>query len=173
MKPETDADVTIQSLPEDSRFYLFFSEHLFFSHLLLLSFFYLETQNFSAMKNKTVLTEFILLGLTDVPELQVVVFTFFFLTYSLSIIGNLTILILTLLDSHLQTPMYFFLRNFSFLEISLTNTFIPRVLISITTGNKSVSFAGCFTQYFFTIFFGATEFFSSGCHVLRSLYSHM
>ncbi|XP_045685684.1 olfactory receptor 2AP1 isoform X1 [Phyllostomus hastatus] len=111
------------------------------------------------MKNKTVLTEFILLGLTDVPELQVVVFTFFFLTYSLSIIGNLTILILTLLDSHLQTPMYFFLRNFSFLEISLTNTFIPRVLISITTGNKSVSFAGCFTQYFFTIFFGATEFF--------------
>ncbi|KAM5334305.1 olfactory receptor 2AP1 [Glossophaga mutica] len=111
------------------------------------------------MRNKTVLTEFILLGLTDVPELQVVVFTFFFLTYSLSIIGNLIILILTLLDSHLQTPMYFFLRNFSFLEISFTNTFIPRVLISITTGNKSVSFAGCFTQYFFAIFLGATEFF--------------
>ncbi|XP_008706560.1 olfactory receptor 2AP1 [Ursus maritimus] len=111
------------------------------------------------MKNKTMLTEFILLGLTDVPELQAVVFTFLFLAYLLSIIGNLTILILTLLDSHLQTPMYFFLRNFSFLEMSFTNIFIPRVLISITTGNKSISFAGCFTQYFFAIFLGATEFY--------------
>ena len=68
-------------------------------------------------------------------------------------------LILTLLDSHLQTPMYFFLRNFSFLEISFTSIFIPRVLISITTGNKSISFAGCFAQYFFAIFLGATEFY--------------
>ncbi|XP_046538561.1 olfactory receptor 2AP1 [Equus quagga] len=111
------------------------------------------------MKNKTMLTEFILLGLTDAPELQVVVFTFLLLAYLLSIIGNLTILILTLLDPHLQTPMYFFLRNFSFLEISFTNIFIPRVLISITTGNKSISFAGCFTQYFFAILLGATEFY--------------
>ncbi|XP_004466115.1 olfactory receptor 2AP1 [Dasypus novemcinctus] len=111
------------------------------------------------MKNKTVLTEFILLGLTDVPELQVVVFTFLFLTYLLSILGNLAILILTLLDSHLHTPMYFFLRNFSFLEISFTNIFIPRLLTSITTGNKRISFAGCFTQYFFAIFLGSTEFY--------------
>ncbi|KAM9672008.1 olfactory receptor 2AP1 [Trichechus inunguis] len=111
------------------------------------------------MKNKTMLTEFVLLGLTDVPELQVAVFAFLFFTYLLSIIGNLTILILTLLDSHLQTPMYFFLRNFSFLEIFFTNNIIPRVLISITTGNKSISFAGCFTQYFFVIFLGATEFY--------------
>ncbi|XP_062058097.1 olfactory receptor 2AP1 [Lepus europaeus] len=111
------------------------------------------------MKNKTLLTEFILLGLTDAPELQVVVFTFLFLTYFFSIVGNLTILMLTFLDSHLQTPMYFFLRNFSFLEISFINIFIPRVLISITTGNKSISFAGCFAQYFFAIFLGATEFY--------------
>ncbi|XP_004601975.1 olfactory receptor 2AP1 [Sorex araneus] len=111
------------------------------------------------MKNKTMFTEFILLGLTDVPELQALVFTFLFLAYFLSILGNLTILILTLLDSHLQTPMYFFLRNFSFLEISFTNIFIPRVLISITTGDKSISFAGCFTQYFFAIFLGSTEFY--------------
>ncbi|XP_007953264.1 olfactory receptor 2AP1 [Orycteropus afer afer] len=111
------------------------------------------------MKNKTMLTDFILLGLTDIPELQVAVFTFLFLSYLLSIIGNLVILILTLLDSHLQTPMYFFLRNFSFLEISFINIFIPRLLISITTGNKSISFAGCFTQYFFAIFLGSTEFY--------------
>ncbi|XP_077024217.1 olfactory receptor 2AP1 [Tamandua tetradactyla] len=111
------------------------------------------------MKNKTMWTEFILLGLTDVPELQGVVFTFLFLTYLLSIVGNLTIFILTLLDSHLHTPMYFFLRNFSFLEISFTNIFIPRLLTSIITGNKSISFAGCFTQYFFAIFLGSTEFY--------------
>ncbi|VCW70117.1 unnamed protein product [Gulo gulo] len=55
--------------------------------------------------------------------------------------------------------MYSFLRNFSLLEMSFTNIFIPRVLISITTGNKSISFAGCFTQYFFAIFLGATEFY--------------
>lgn len=58
------------------------------------------------------LTEFILLGLTDVPELQAVVFTFLFLAYLLSIIGNLTILILTLLDSHLQTPCISSSRTF-------------------------------------------------------------
>ncbi|XP_049739414.1 olfactory receptor 2AP1 [Elephas maximus indicus] len=111
------------------------------------------------MKNKAMVMEFILLGLTDVPELQVAVFAFLLIAYLLSIIGNLTILILTLLDLHLQTPMYFFLWNFSFLEIFFTNNIIPRVLISITTGNKSISFAGCFTQYFFVIFLGATEFY--------------
>ncbi|XP_012368351.1 olfactory receptor 6C4-like [Octodon degus] len=110
------------------------------------------------MRNQT-LTEFILLGLTDITELQTVIFLFLFLTYFLSILGNLTIIILTLLDSHLQTPMYFFLRNFSFLEISFTSTLTPRMLFSILTGNKTISFAGCFTQYFFTIFFGATEFY--------------
>ncbi|XP_040846477.1 olfactory receptor 2AP1-like [Ochotona curzoniae] len=111
------------------------------------------------MRNKTILTEFILLGFTDMPELQVVVFTFLFLTYLFSMIGNLTILVLTSVDSRLHTPMYFFLQNFSFLEISFINIFIPRVLISITTGNRSISFAGCFTQYFFAIFLGATEFY--------------
>ncbi|XP_064141302.1 olfactory receptor 2AP1-like [Loxodonta africana] len=110
------------------------------------------------MKNKTMVMEFILLGLTDVPELQVALFAFLLIAYLLSIIGNLTILILTLLDLHLQTPMYFFLWNF-FLEIFFTNNIVPRVLISITTGNKSISFSGCFTQYFFVIFLGATEFY--------------
>ncbi|KAM8979179.1 olfactory receptor 2AP1-like [Sarcophilus harrisii] len=111
------------------------------------------------MKNLTTLTEFILLGLTDVPELQVVLFLFLFFTYLFSIIGNLTIIILTLLDSHLQTPMYFFLRNFSILEILFTSVFTPRLLLSISTGNKAISFIGCFLQYFFAIFLGATEFF--------------
>ncbi|XP_062058100.1 olfactory receptor 6C4 isoform X2 [Lepus europaeus] len=111
------------------------------------------------MKNRTMLSEFILLGLTNQPELQVVIFIFLFLTYMLSILGNLAIITLTLLDPHLQTPMYFFLRNFSFLEISFTSIFIPRFLTSMTTGNKVISFSGCLTQYFFAIFLGATEFY--------------
>uniref|UniRef100_A0A8W4FKD4 G-protein coupled receptors family 1 profile domain-containing protein n=1 Tax=Sus scrofa TaxID=9823 RepID=A0A8W4FKD4_PIG len=92
------------------------------------------------MKNRTTFTEFILLGLTNQPEVQVVVFIFLFLTYLLSVLGNLTIIILTLVDPHLQTPMYFFLRNFSFLEVCFTSIFIPRFLTSLTTGNKVISF---------------------------------
>ncbi|XP_036108134.1 olfactory receptor 6C4 [Molossus molossus] len=111
------------------------------------------------MKNRTMFTEFILFGLTNQPEVQVIIFTFMFLTYVLSVLGNLTIIILTLVDPHLQTPMYFFLRNFSFLEISFTSIFIPRFLTSMTTGNKVISFAGCLIQYFFAIFLGATEFY--------------
>ena len=110
------------------------------------------------MKNRT-LTEFILLGLTDIPELQSIILILLLLTYIISILGNLTIITLILLDSHLHTPMYFFLWNFSFLEIVFISTFTSRLLFSISTGNKSISFAGCLTQYFLVIFFGATEFY--------------
>ncbi|XP_020845955.1 LOW QUALITY PROTEIN: olfactory receptor 2AP1-like [Phascolarctos cinereus] len=111
------------------------------------------------MKNLTTLTDFILLGLTDASEFQVVVFLFLFLIYVFSVISNLTIITLTLLDAHLQTPMYFFLQNFSILEIFFTSVFTPRILLSISTGNKTISFVGCFLQYFFAIFLGATEFY--------------
>ncbi|XP_074076795.1 LOW QUALITY PROTEIN: olfactory receptor 6C4-like [Macrotis lagotis] len=111
------------------------------------------------MKNLSTLTDFIRLGLTDAPEYQIMLFLFLFLTYMFSIIGNLTIITLTLLDAHLQTPMYFFLWNFSILEILFTSVFTPRLLHSISTGKKTISFIGCFTQYFFAIFLGATEFY--------------
>ncbi|XP_051852646.1 olfactory receptor 2AP1-like [Antechinus flavipes] len=111
------------------------------------------------MGNQTTVTEFFLVGLTNDPETQVILFVFLLLTYLLSVFGNLTIIILTLLDSHLQTPMYFFLRNFSFLEISFTTVFVPKMLVNIGTGNKTISFAECFIQYFFAILLGATEFY--------------
>ncbi|KAB0344544.1 hypothetical protein FD754_021470 [Muntiacus muntjak] len=72
--------------------------------------------------------------------------------------GNLTIIILALLDYRLQTPM-FFLRNFSVWEISFISRFVPKLLVNIGTGDKTISFAGCFTQYFFAILLGATEFY--------------
>ncbi|KAM4840047.1 olfactory receptor 6C74 [Urocitellus parryii] len=111
------------------------------------------------MRNHTKVTAFILLGLTDDPQLQVVVFLLLFFTYMLSVTGNLTIIALTLLDSHLKTPMYFFLRNFSFLEISFTTVCIPKFLVSMATGDKTISYNDCAAQLFFTILLGATEFF--------------
>ncbi|XP_036616043.1 olfactory receptor 6C75 isoform X1 [Trichosurus vulpecula] len=111
------------------------------------------------MKNHTSVTEFVLLGLTDDPQWQVVLFIFLLLTYMLSVTGNLTIITLTLLDSHLQTPMYFFLRNFSFLEISFTSVCIPRFLVTVVTGDKTISYNGCVAQLFFFIFLGVTEFY--------------
>ena len=111
------------------------------------------------MRNYTEITEFILLGLSDDPQLQVVSFIFLLITYMLSITGNLTIITLTLLDAHLQTPMYFFLRNFSLLEISFTTVTIPKFLATIITGDKTISFNNCMTQLFFFIFLGVTEFY--------------
>ncbi|XP_015348981.1 olfactory receptor 6C76-like [Marmota marmota marmota] len=111
------------------------------------------------MKNHTSATEFILLGLTDDPKLNIFIFLFLFFTYILSITGNLTIITLTLVDLHLKTPMYFFLRNFSFLEISFTTVSIPRYLVSITTGDKTISYNSCVAQLFFFILLGSTEFF--------------
>ncbi|XP_021484431.1 olfactory receptor 6C2-like [Meriones unguiculatus] len=110
------------------------------------------------MKNNTI-TTFILLGLTDDPQLQIPVFLFLFFAYMLSVTGNLTIIFLTVLDTHLKTPMYFFLQNFSILEISFTSACIPRYLYNIATGDRSIPYNVCVIQVFFTDVFGVTEFF--------------
>ncbi|XP_045868943.1 olfactory receptor 6C74-like isoform X1 [Meles meles] len=111
------------------------------------------------MGNHTQETVFILAGLTDDPQLKVVLFVFLLLTYLLSVTGNLTIITLTLVDTHLKTPMYFFLRNFSFLEISYTTTCIPKLLVTMATGDKTISFNCCATQVFFAFLLGASEFY--------------
>ena len=111
------------------------------------------------MRNHTEVTEFILLGLSDDPKLQVVIFVFLLFTYMLSITGNLTIITLTLLDSHLQSPMYFFLRNFSLLEVSFTTVSIPKFLGTIISGDKTISFNDCIAQLFFYILMAVTEFY--------------
>ncbi|XP_058414010.1 olfactory receptor 6C6-like [Diceros bicornis minor] len=111
------------------------------------------------MRNHSMQTEFTLLGLTDDPEFQVVIFLFLWFTYMLSVTGNLTIIILTLLDPHLKTPMYFFLRNFSFLEISFTTASIPSFLVSLVIKDRTISHMNCMTHLFFVILFGVTEFY--------------
>ncbi|XP_037704179.1 olfactory receptor 6C74-like [Choloepus didactylus] len=111
------------------------------------------------MGNHTKVTVFVLAGLTDDPQLKVVLFIFLLLTYLLTISANLIIITLTLLDAHLKTPMYFFLRNFSILEISFTTTCIPKLLVMMATGDKTISYNSCFTQLFFIFFLGASEFY--------------
>nr|XP_036873042.1 olfactory receptor 6C2-like [Manis javanica] len=111
------------------------------------------------MKNYTVLTTFILVGLTDDPNLQILLFLFLFNSYLLSVIGNLTIITLTCVDVHLKTPMYFFLRNFSILEVSFTTVCVPRYLYTLATGDNTVTYNSCATQLFFITVLGVTEFF--------------
>ncbi|XP_036618001.1 olfactory receptor 6C2-like [Trichosurus vulpecula] len=110
------------------------------------------------MRNHTRIMLFILQGLTDDPRLKVLIFIFLFLTYALTIIGNLIIIILTLMDTQLKTPMYFFLRNFSILEVAFTTAYIPKYLYSLSTGENTITYNACFAQIFFVILLGVTEF---------------
>ncbi|KAM6215415.1 olfactory receptor 6C2-like [Rhynchocyon petersi] len=119
------------------------------------------------MSNHTAFTTFILLGLTEDPQLQIEIFIFLLIRtehgntacYTLSVIGNLTIILLTLVDSHLKTAMYFLLQNFSFLELSFTSSCIPRFLYSILTNDRTINYNACISQLFFVYLFGITEFF--------------
>ncbi|XP_036616739.1 olfactory receptor 6C2-like [Trichosurus vulpecula] len=111
------------------------------------------------MRNHTGITLFILRGLTDDPWLKVLISIFLFFTYVLSIVGNLIIITLTLMDAQLKTPMYFFLRNFSFLEVAFTTAYIPRYLYSLSVGDNTITYNGCVAQIFFVILLGSTEFF--------------
>ena len=109
----------------------------------------------SVMRNRKTL---ILLGLTDESELHVLIFIFWFLTNTLILTRNPTIITLTFVDSHLKTPMYFFLKNVS-LEISFTFSSIPRYLYNIATGDRVITYNACVIQVSFTDLCGVTEFF--------------
>ncbi|XP_004692530.1 PREDICTED: olfactory receptor 6C2-like [Condylura cristata] len=111
------------------------------------------------MRNHTAVTTFIFLGLTDDPELQILTFIFLFIAYLLSITGNMTIILLILVDSHLKTAMYYFLQNFSFLEISFTSSCIPRYLYNLSTGDRTISYSACLSQVFFIYLFAIVQFF--------------
>ncbi|XP_070473105.1 olfactory receptor 6E1-like [Equus przewalskii] len=112
-----------------------------------------------AMGNHTTVTEFVLLGLSDACELQMLIFLGLLLTYLLTLLGNLLIMVITLMDRRLHTPMYYFLRNFAVLEIWFTSVIFPKMLTNILTGYKTISLPGCFLQSFLYFFLGTTEFF--------------
>ncbi|XP_014438043.1 olfactory receptor 7A17 [Tupaia chinensis] len=107
--------------------------------------------------NDTQISEFLLLGLSDVPELQPLLFGLFLSMYLITVCGNLLIILATISDSHLHTPMYFFLSNLSFADICFTSTTIPKMLVNIQTQSKVITYAGCITQMFFFILFAGLD----------------
>ncbi|XP_070592476.1 olfactory receptor 5AR1-like [Erythrolamprus reginae] len=108
-------------------------------------------------KNQTTVTEFILVGFSDHPELQIPLFIFFLLIYVINVVGNIGIIILTITDAKLQTPMYFFLRNLSFVDIGFSTTIAPKLLTDLVTQHSTISFTGCATQFFFFGIFVTAE----------------
>nr|XP_012325407.1 olfactory receptor 49-like [Aotus nancymaae] len=111
------------------------------------------------MGNRTTVTKFFLLGLSEACKLQMLIFLGLLLTYLLTLLGNLLIVVITLMDRCLHIPMYYFLRNFAVLEIWFTSVIFPKVLTNILTGYKTISLPGCFLQSFLYFFLGTTEFF--------------
>ncbi|KAG3280112.1 olfactory receptor 7A17-like [Ictidomys tridecemlineatus] len=104
-------------------------------------------------ENDTQLSEFLLLGFSEDPELQPLIFGLFLSVYLVTVLGNLLIILATVSDFHLHTPMYFFLSNLSFVDICFTSTIIPKMLVNLQTQSKAITYAGCITQiYFFTLF---------------------
>ncbi|XP_032990161.1 olfactory receptor 7D4-like [Rhinolophus ferrumequinum] len=109
--------------------------------------------------NHTEVSEFLLLGLSDDPELQPLFCGVFLSMYLVTVLGNLLIILAVSSDSHLHTPMYFFLSNLSFVDICFTSTTIPKMLVNIQTQSKNISYIGCLIQvYFFVIFAGMDGF---------------
>ncbi|XP_066110028.1 olfactory receptor 10AG1-like [Saccopteryx bilineata] len=108
--------------------------------------------------NHTALMGFILLGFSDVPDLQEFLFGMFLIIYVIILIGNSLIVLIIKVDPSLQKkPMYFFLGNFSSLEIFYVSVTLPRLLIDLCRQNRNISFLACATQMYFFLVFGATE----------------
>ncbi|KFO36914.1 olfactory receptor 7D2 [Fukomys damarensis] len=107
--------------------------------------------------NRTRVLEFILHGLSEDPELQLILFGLFLAMYIVTVLGNLVIILAVSSDSHLQTPMYFFLSNLSFVDICLSSTIVPQMLVNIYTGNKAISYSDCLKQVYFSMIFPILE----------------
>lgn len=106
--------------------------------------------------------EFFLVGFPSDPPTQLLLFVLILANYLVTLCGNAVIVFITLSDRRLQSPMYFFLRNFSFVEIWFTTVTVPKLLAGFLLGSHSVTFAGCMAQCYFYFLFGATEFILLG-----------
>ncbi|XP_005069414.1 olfactory receptor 145-like [Mesocricetus auratus] len=116
------------------------------------------------LTNGSLVTEFILLGLTDNPDLQIPLFVVFLVMYVITALGNLTLILLIVLNSHLHTPMYFFLFNLSFIDLCYSSVVTPKMLMNFVLKKNIISFAGCMTQLYFFCFFVISE-----CYVLTAM----
>ncbi|XP_006260821.1 olfactory receptor 5AR1-like [Alligator mississippiensis] len=99
-------------------------------------------------RNHTAITEFILLGFTDNPKLQIFLFVVFLMIYLLTMLGNLTLIVLIRTDSQLHTPMYFFISNLALLDVGYSTIIAPSTLMTLAGEPKAISLAGCAIQFF-------------------------
>ncbi|KAM6159133.1 olfactory receptor 9G1-like [Rhynchocyon petersi] len=113
--------------------------------------------------NHTV-TEFILLGFTTDPARQLILFVLFLVVYSVTVVGNVTLMVLICNDPRLHTPMYFFIGNLSFLDFWYSSVYTPKILVTCISEDKSISFAGCVAQFFFSGGFAYSE-----CYLLAAM----
>ncbi|KAF7239661.1 Olfactory receptor 11A1 [Varanus komodoensis] len=100
------------------------------------------------MGNCTAIMEFILIGFGNLQDLQPLLFLLFLIIYIVTITGNLLIILLTLTDQQLHTPMYFFLGNLSFLETCYSSIILPKMLANLLSGERSISISGCLAQFY-------------------------
>ncbi|XP_065270304.1 olfactory receptor 10C1-like isoform X2 [Emys orbicularis] len=114
--------------------------------------------------NKTFVTQFVILGFSNHTDGNIILFVVFLCIYIITVLGNILIIIAISVDPALHTPMYFFLRNLSFLEICYTSVTLPKMLSNLLSEDKTISFAGCAVQLYFFLFFGVTE-----CCLLASM----
>ncbi|XP_014716891.3 olfactory receptor 9G19-like [Equus asinus] len=113
--------------------------------------------------NHTV-TEFILVGFTTDPVMQLILFVVFLGVYSMTVVGNTTLLMLICNDSRLYTPMYFFIGNLSFLDLWYSSVYTPKILMTCISADKTISFAGCIAQFFFSAGLAYSE-----CYLLAAM----
>ncbi|KAM6170583.1 olfactory receptor 1J21-like [Rhynchocyon petersi] len=109
--------------------------------------------------NQSTVSEFLLLGLPIQVEQQGMFFALFLGMYLTTVLGNLLIILLIKLDSHLHTPMYFFLSHLALTDISFSSVTAPQMLINMQTRSQSISYAGCISQVYFFIFFADIDSF--------------
>ncbi|XP_072265644.1 olfactory receptor 2D3-like [Pyxicephalus adspersus] len=107
--------------------------------------------------NQSTVTEFILLGLSIDPVVQILLFPIFLSVYMTTLTGNLLLIVAVRTDKRLHISMYFFLANLSLLDICYTSVIVPKMLVNFLSPKKSISFTGCITQVFFYLLMGETE----------------
>ncbi|XP_006872822.1 PREDICTED: olfactory receptor 2W1-like [Chrysochloris asiatica] len=108
-------------------------------------------------RNYSSLHDFILLGFSDHPTLEMVLSGVVTIFYLITLLGNTAIILATLLDFRLHTPMYFFLRNLSFLDLCFTTSIVPQMLVNLWGPNKTISYVGCVIQLYVYMWLGSTE----------------
>ncbi|XP_069348525.1 olfactory receptor 4K13-like [Eulemur rufifrons] len=108
-------------------------------------------------RNHSMVSEFILLGLTESHELQILFFVFFSIIYISIMLSNLIIIFVVKLDPQLHSPMYFLLANLSFIDMSLASFATPKMIYDLISEYKTISYEGCMTQMFFLHLLGGSE----------------